>query len=353
MVDRQDQVNRSRSATGSIATRGFTEDELVATVRKLLAGEAPGVRLGIGDDAALVDMGDRLGILTTDMLIEDVHFHRGTVAPRDLGYKAIAVNVSDVAAMGGSPRYGMVSLGLPRDEELGWVVELYGGVRDAAAEYGLAVVGGDTSRADRIVLSITVTGEVARNAAITRSGARPGDRLVVTGALGAAAGGLRLAEAEPDLLRRAAGTEWAKALVAAHDRPRAKVGEGQTLAQSGATAMMDLSDGLAIDLTRLCRESDVGAVVDFDRVPIAPEVHRLADVLPIDPLDLAISGGEDYELLAALPASAVGQAATKLRERFGTALTDVGEIRSDKRIVAARGGAELPLEAKGWDHFAS
>jgi thiamine-monophosphate kinase len=351
MVDRPDQVNRAPSLDRTDA-EGFTEDELVATIRKILAGEGPGVRLGIGDDAALVDVGDRLDILTTDLLVEDVHFRRDGISPRDLGYKAIAVNVSDIAAMGGSPRYGLVSVALPRDVAIGWVVELYGGVRDASAEYAMTVVGGDTSLSDRIVLSVTVTGEVAKDGAVTRAGARPGDRLVVTGALGASAGGLRLAEADPEAVRSAVGSEWARELVAAHVRPQARVGEGQTLAQAGATAMMDLSDGLAIDLGRLCRESAVGAAVELARIPVAPGLAPLAGVLPIDPLQLALSGGEDYELLAALPPHAVGPATSKIRERFGTPLTEVGEIRREEGLVAVlEDGSERPLEPTGWDHF--
>src|SRR5437667_11502299 len=144
----------------------LSEDEWVAEMRKILGGEMPGVRLGVGDDAALVDAGDRLVILTADMLIEGVHFRLETISARDLGYKAIAVNVSDVAAMGGSPRYGLVSLGLPSDVDAAWVVELYGGVRDGAAEYALAVVGGDTSRADRVVVAVAMTGEVGKGAAV-------------------------------------------------------------------------------------------------------------------------------------------------------------------------------------------
>ena len=353
MVDRPDAGNRALSVDESHA-EGFTEDELVAVVRKLLAGEAPGVRLGIGDDAALIDLGDRLGILTTDLLVEDVHFRLRTISPRELGYKAIAVNVSDVAAMGGSPRYGLVSLALPRDVEIAWVVELYGGVRDAANEYAMPVVGGDTSLSDRIVLSVTVTGEVAKGGAVTRAGARPGDRLVVTGVLGASAGGLQLAEADPETVRSALGSEWARELLAAHVRPQARVGEGQTLAQAGATAMMDLSDGLAIDLARLCRESAVGAAVDLARVPVAPALGPLAKVLPIVPLELALSGGEDYELLAALPGHAVGPATSKLKERFATPLTEVGEIRREEEglVAVMADGSERPLEPAGWDHFA-
>src|SRR6266542_5935625 len=139
---------------------GSREDELIESIRMILAGGGPGVRLGPGDDAALVDVGRHLGVLTVDMLVEGVDFHRDTISPRDLGYKAVSVNVSDVAAMGGSPRFALVALGLPPDVETAWVVETFGGMRDAAEEYALSIVGGDLSRADRVVLSVTVTGEV-------------------------------------------------------------------------------------------------------------------------------------------------------------------------------------------------
>ena len=332
---------------------GFTEDELLEVIRRLLAEDAPGVMLGLGDDAALVEMGSHLGILTADMMVEGVHFDRGTVSASDLGYKALAVNVSDVAAMGGSPRYGLVSLGLPEDIEASWVVELYGGLRDAAGEYAMAVVGGDTSRAERLVVSVAVTGEVARGGAVTRSGARPGDRVVVTGALGASAGGLKLLQAPPHDVVQTVSSDWGRTLLNSHLRPAARVGEGQTLAQSGATAMMDVSDGLAKDLGRLCEASEVRAAVVLDDVPVALSLKELADVLPdVEPLALALEGGEDYELLATLPPTAVRRAASKLAERFGTQLTDIGEIREGRGLVAIESdGKERPLEPRGWDHF--
>src|SRR5439155_25193007 len=142
---------------------GFTEDELLATIRRLLSGEAPGVRVGPGDDAAVVDMGWQSAVLTADMLVEGVHFDRSTISARDLGYKAVVVNVSDVAAMGGSPRYGLISLGLPPDADAAWVVELYGGIRDAAAEYAVSVAGGDTVRAERVVVAVAVAGGVPKD----------------------------------------------------------------------------------------------------------------------------------------------------------------------------------------------
>lgn len=328
---------------------GFTEDDLIVAVRTVLGGDAPGVVLGVGDDAALVEFGGHLGILTTDMMVEGVHFELDDISPRDLGHKALTVSVSDVAAMGGSPRYALVTLGLASNVGLPWVVELYGGLREAAIDYGVAVVGGDTSRADRIMLSVAVTGEVARTGVITRSGARPGDRIVVTGTLGGAAGGLALARSGH---RGAVATDWGRELLAAHDRPVARVGEGQALARSGATAMMDISDGLAKDLSRLCAESRVGAAVALSSIPVAPALEGLCADMGADPLQLALGGGEDYELLATVPPEAVEPAAAQLRRRFGTRLTDVGEIRADEgpaRLVEEGTGA--PLEAVGWDHF--
>ena len=331
----------------------FTEDELVATLRRLLSEEAPGVRVGPGDDAAVVDVGGQTAVLTADMLVEGVHFDRSTISPRDLGYKAIVVNVSDVAAMGGSPRYGLVSLGLPSDVDAAWVVELYGGVRDAAAEYALAVVGGDTSRADRVVVAVAMTGEVGKGAAVTRAGARPGDRIVVTGSLGAAAGGLRLSRAPAGDVGSALTSGWGRDLLAAQYRPAARVGEGQTLAQRGVTAMIDVSDGLALDLSRLCLESGVAAVIRLADLPVAPALQELKGILAADPLDLALTGGEDYELLATIPAVAVGQARDQLRERFGTSLTEIGEIREGEGLFAVdEAGSERPIEPRGWDHFA-
>jgi thiamine-monophosphate kinase len=343
--------NRLRGETRSV--NGFTEDELVGVLRRLLSGEAPGVLLGPGDDAAVVEMGSHDGILTTDMLVEGVHFERHVTSAHDLGYKALAVSVSDVAAMGGSPRFALVSMGLPKDVDTGWVVELYAGLRDAAGEYAVSVVGGDTSKADRVVLSVALTGEVARGGAVSRAGARVGDRLVVTGALGAAAGGLRLAQSPPEEVGAAVVSEWGRSLVSAHVRPVARVGEGQTLARAGATSMIDVSDGLAMDVGRVCRESGVAAAVALADLPVALGLRHLAEVMPVVPLELALEGGEDYELVATLPPSSVSGAAATLAERFGTQLTDIGEIREGQGLIAVEeDGSERSLEPRGWDHFA-
>jgi len=330
-----------------------TEDELVATLRRLFSGEQPGVRLGIGDDAAVVDTRDGQAVLTADILVEGVHFDRSLISPRDLGAKAVTVNVSDVAAMAASPRFALVSVVVPPDADAAWVVELEGGVRSACDEYALAMVGGDLSGGPVAVVSVAVIGEVAPGRFVTRGGARPGDRVVVTGSLGASAGGLALARASATAARRALGSDWGRSLVEAHVRPVARVGEGQTLGGAGATAMMDVSDGLAIDLSRLCAASGLGARVRLADVPVAAGLVELQDVLGVDPLELALGGGEDYELLATLPPASVEEAAAALDERFGVRLSEIGEVTAEPGLIAVDAdGRDRPLEPKGWDHLA-
>ncbi|MGH2580234.1 MAG: thiamine-phosphate kinase [Actinomycetota bacterium] len=329
----------------------LTEDELVEAFRKVLSGELPGVQVGIGDDAAVVEPGTGSTVLTTDMLVEGVHFERSSISARDLGAKSIVVNVSDLAAMGASPRYAMVSLGIPADVDAAWVMELFGGMRAACDEYALALVGGDTNRADAGVIAVAVVGEVGSGHAVTRSGARPGDILVVTGSLGAAAGGFLLSRVDPAKLLQALAEPWGRELLDAQARPVARVGEGQTLAQAGATAMMDLSDGLAKDLSRLCAASGVGTRLELPRLPVAPALLQAAEFLEVDPRELALAGGEDYELLATIDLTNLSRARGDLHERFGVTLTDVGVIIDGGLVAVDAEGRESPLEPKGWDHF--
>src|SRR6266508_2553165 len=305
----------------------LTEEELVEAIRKVLSGELPGVQVGIGDDAAVVGSGTGSTVLTTDMLIEDVHFERSTISARDLGAKSIVVNVSDIAAMAASPRYAMVSLGIPADVDAAWVMELFGGMRAACDEYALALVGGDTNRAGAVV--------------------------VVTGSLGAAAGGFLLSRIHPAKLLQALAEPWGRELLDAQARPVARVGEGQTLARAGATAMMDLSDGLAKDLSRLCAASGVGTRLEQPRVPVAQALRFAAGFLDVDPQELALAGGEDYELLATIDLTNLSRARGDLHERFGVTLTDVGVIIDTGLVAVDAEGRESPLEPKGWDHFAT
>ena len=329
----------------------LSEDELVAAITRVLSGEQPGVVLGLGDDAAVLEPSSGQQILTTDLLIEGVHFDPASIAPRDLGAKAITVNVSDVAAMGGSPRAAVASLVLRTDVEAAWVMELSAGMREACAEYALSLVGGDTNRGPVLVVSVSLVGEVAPGRAVTRSGARPGDHIAVTGSLGAAAGGFAISRASASRIGEALSNPWGRELVDAFERPVARVGEGQVLARSGATAMMDLSDGLAKDLHRLCAASGVGARLDLEAIPVAPALRAAEGWLGADPLQLAIGFGEDYELLATFAEEDVGRAREDL-DPFGVTLTVVGTIIEGSGVVAVDGdGVETPLEPRGWDHF--
>jgi thiamine-monophosphate kinase len=331
----------------------LTEDELISALARVIEAPDPSIVIGLGDDAAVLEAPVGHQVLTTDLLVEHVHFERDTISARDLGAKAIVVNVSDIAAMGASPRCALASIALPGDVEAPWVVEVYGGMREACLEHALSLVGGDTNRGDVLVVSVTVVGEVAPGRAVTRSGARVGDAIVVTGELGAAAGGLALSRVGAATAAEALSRPWGRRLVDALSRPVARVGEGQTLARCGATAMMDLSDGLAKDLSRLCVASGVGARLDLDAIPVAPALADAGPTLGVDALELALGGGEDYELLATLEPVDVDRATEELRDRFGVRLSVVGAVVEGTGITGTRaGGAESPVRPSGWDHFA-
>jgi thiamine-monophosphate kinase len=313
----------------------LSEDELIDAIRRVLSGAGPEVLVGPGDDAAIVTAGSGELVLTTDAMVEGVHFRLDQTTPRDLGYKAVAINVSDVAAMAASPRYALCALTLSERLDSTWVVELAAGMRECAEEFALALVGGNLSRGPAVSIAVTVTGEVGPGRAVRRDGARPGHRVVVTGSLGGAAAGRRLAEArswsddERDALRR-----WM--------RPTPRVGEAGVLAAHGVTAMIDVSDGLALDLSRLGRAGGVGARIELPRIPVHPAASRAE----------ALGGGEDYELLATLPTPDTAEAArAELHDRFGVSLADIGGIIDEGLVAVEDDGAERPLESEGWDHF--
>ncbi|MEX2276044.1 MAG: thiamine-phosphate kinase [Actinomycetota bacterium] len=312
------------------------ENELLEAIGKVLSGAGPEVIVGVGDDAAVLSPATGEQLLTTDALVEGTHFELGLTSARDLGYKAIAVNVSDIAAMGGSPRAALCALTLSDAVDAAWVIELIGGMRECCDEYALWLVGGNLARGDAVSVVVTVTGEVAPGRAVTRGGARVGDRVVVTGELGSAAVGLRVA--------RSSGAPDREALAALHAylRPTPRVGEASVLARHGATAMLDVSDGLAIDLSRLCEASGVGARIGYRQLPLAPGAQR-TDVL---------GGGEDYELLATLPSGIdVDSARTALREGFGVPLAEIGAIIEKGLVLEEIDGSEHALAEQGWDHF--
>jgi thiamine-monophosphate kinase len=316
-------------------TTDISEQELIEAITRVLSGFGDRVRVGPGDDAAVLVQPSGEIIVTTDTLVEGVHFDRSWMTARDIGFRSIAVNLSDVAAMAASPRWAVVALVLTPDVDAGWVMELLGGMREACEEHGVDLVGGDLSSGPAIVVTPTLIGEAAPGRALSRSGAAAGEAIVVTGELGAAAAGLRIARRGSPL--SASDIK----LIRAHVRPAARVGEAQILARHGATAMIDISDGLGLDLKRMADASHVGAKLLRGVVPVA-EGATWSD---------AIGGGEELELLAALPADAVRPAALELDASFGVGLTRIGEFGGSGLVLIEPDGTERPLEPAGWDHF--
>ena len=310
------------------------------------ARRRPGTELGIGDDAALLSVGGT-AVVTQDLLVEDVHFRRATTSARDLGHKALAVNLSDLAAMAAEPIAAFVGLclapGVGDDE----VDELYEGMEALAARHGVTVAGGDVSAGPALVLAVTAVGRAAAGVAPTlRTGGRPGDLLCVTGALGAAAAGLLLLE-RPGLAPGLAPTT-ADRLRAAHLRPEPRLEAGRTLGRAGVRAMMDISDGLALDALRLARAGGLRAAIELDALPLADGVAEVAAAAGLDPRALAATGGEDYELLVALAPGDLEAA----RAALSCALTPVGRLESGAPDVRALDAEGMPVElgAPGWEH---
>jgi thiamine-monophosphate kinase len=333
---------------------------LIERLRDVLGADAPGALLqGIGDDAAVYRVGDgRVHVVTTDALVEGVHFDRTFTPVRYLGWKAIAASVSDVAAMNAAPRYATVALALPNNLSVEGAEALYAGMREACTHYGLAVVGGDVAAAARLVLSVTVVGEAAEADVVYRRGARPGDLLCVTGDLGSAAAGLKVLLAGKQGFE--AGGDGENAPSAQPDLhafayvierqlyPQARLDRVRHWRDRGVKphALIDLSDGLASEVHHLCRAGAVGAVVEAGLLPIHVQTFRAAERFEEVPLSLALYGGEDYELLFALPEAE----AKKLDENTYAV---VGQVVEPEAGVSLRlpEGEVIPLEARGFQHF--
>lgn len=314
-----------------------------------LTGADGGVVVGIGDDAAVLDTGGpRLLLATIDIQVEGRHFRRDRIAAERLGRRTAAVNLSDIGAMGGAPRWALASLVLPPDLDVAWVEDLYRGLAVELGRFGAVMVGGNLSGGEQIVIDLALLGEVERGRVLRRDGARPGDVVLVTGTLGASAAGRYALDAGLD-----PADPPVAPLVEAHLTPTPRVREGQALAATGlVTAAIDLSDGLSSDLGHLCDASGVGAEVNAARLPLSAETRTLAARLGLDPVGLALVGGEDYELLLTAPPPAVPELVAVVRVATGVPLTAIGAI-----TPAAAGrwllhdGRRLPLAASGWDHF--
>ena len=309
-----------------------------------------GVVKGIGDDCAVIRIsGDEYLLITTDLLVEKVHFILGWAAPDIVGARALTANLSDIAACGGTPQDAFLSLAIPDHIEVEWLDAFYRGLTDLARRYGVNVLGGDTtsSRTD-LVINIAVTGLVPAEQVLFRHTANVGDVIVLTGPTGLSRAGCDLLLREDNLT-----AEPARTLMKAHLEPRAHLEEGRMLAESGAcTAAIDISDGISSDLGHLCRDSGLGAIIRERDIPVAPELIQLGKSSGKHPLDWVLNGGEDYVLLAAIKPAALQPLLEQATAR-NWSFHPIGEfVQGQKMELAKIDGTLQEIIPSGWDHFA-
>ncbi len=323
------------------------EFNLIKNLRKKCTSISPEILSGIGDDAAAIKISNKKTLITADMLIEGVHFDLSFTTFYQLGYKFLAVNISDIFAMGGNPRYFLISLGIPKTYNSIDIDELYSGIKEIAKKFGVAVVGGDTCASKHgLILSGTLIGNADR--IIKRSGAKEGDSIFITNTLGDSAMGLMLLkkakmQIEKCKLKNANFKVLGKTLACRNVLPLIKkhlMPEPAPLKNtSKITSMIDISDGLLIDLSHICEESKVGAMVYRNKIPLSKELTATAKSLGIDPIKLAMKGGEDYALLFTSAA------------HIKTDAFRIGEIIKKGRLIVDDKGKKKPFKPEGYEHF--
>lgn len=333
--------------------RDLGEFGLIARIARALPPPGPGVVGGIGDDVAVLRSdGGRYILATCDIQVENVHFLRSQIAPRQLGRKVVAINVSDIAAMGGLPRYLLVSLVLPKETDVAFVDGLYEGMQEECARWGAEIVGGNMAHSPNgVIVDVFLLGEVEPEHLLQRSGARVGDRVLVTGTLGDSAAGLALV-LHPETKCADEHRRW---VLERHLTPTPRLWAGQAIARSRlATAMIDVSDGLAGDIGHICEMSSVGVRLWADAIPISGAARAVAEATGTGALDRALFGGEDYELLFTAPADRAAELARRVDEETDIPVAIIGEIVPAEAgmTLIREDGTTVPLGRGGWDHFA-
>lgn len=351
-------------------------------IHRLMQGETPGrrVKLGAGDDTAILEVtaGKHL-LATVDMMVEGVHFLWPGIPPFSLGYKLMAVNLSDIAAMGGVPRFALVALGLRAEMTVAEVEEIYAGMRALAREYGVAIVGGDTVSSPFLSLNLTLLGEIEPGEAVLRRGAQENDLILVTGSLGKSAAGLAVVLREREGVKEKQGKQGEEAYVKqeaavaekiktngdlqqafsrvlqAHYQPFPRVREGQVLRQLGCVhALIDISDGLASEINHLCRESGMEAEIWWESLPCDADTVAVASFLGVDPRELALYGGEDYELLMTVSPAGIEEVKRALAA-LGTPVACLGRVTGkapgEGKAFLLREGKKEVLLPRGYEHF--
>lgn len=304
----------------------------------------------IGDDAAAFTTDPaQISLITTDLLVERVHFLRNAISGFDLGYKALAVNLSDIAAMGGTARESFISIAIPDDCSLDFLDAIYDGMKDLAAQFDVNILGGDTtgSKVD-LIINVVVHGMIAKEEMLCRDAARPGDIIFSTGYLGDSKAGLHLIlndiPADSDELHN---------LLRAHLLPAPHLMEGRFLAQQPAVkAAIDTSDGLSSDLAHIAEESGVGAILYSDKIPVSRDLKSFCEQFNFDPVEYALAGGEDYTLLCTVSPEEAERVAGDFQKKFNRPLFKIGEIITGKELkVDYPDGSSKSIAPSGWDHF--
>ena len=304
----------------------------------------------IGDDAAAFTVAsDLVSLITTDLLVERIHFIRKTISGFDLGYKSLAVNLSDIAAMGGEAREAFVSIGIPPDCPLDYLEAVYDGMKHLAAKFDVNILGGDTTRSEiDLIINVVVHGTAARDQLLCRDMAEPGDIIFSTGYLGDSKAGLHLI-----LNRLPVDSTEMQTLYRAHVLPEPHLREGRFLAsQSGIRAAIDISDGLSSDLGHIAEQSAVGAAIYASEIPISVSLQTFCDAFGFDPLEYALRGGEDYTLLCTVAPGKATEIAQKFKNEFNRPLFRIGQTTADSRLeLIYPDGTSKPISPRGWDHF--
>jgi thiamine-monophosphate kinase len=324
----------------------------IESIKKECVTSLKGVIKGIGDDCAVFGpYSGRLLLFTTDMLVEDIHFVRDAITPYQLGWKAIAVNLSDIAAMGGRPLFILISLAIPVEMDVELIQDFYKGMKDICRHYKVDIVGGDTVASPHtLTINVSLIGEVKENEVLYRSGARPGDKIYLTGTVGDSSAGLKILKNEISPPNSIGGY-----FIKAHNEPKPLIETGRIIATSRlASAMIDLSDGLLSDLGHICKESGVGAILFRSKIPLSSQLKSLASIANFNPLDLALSGGEDYVLLLTVPEAKIQDLDLLSKNKRPSPLYLIGEIREQGgiRMVNDDGSVE-EIGPRGFNHFLS
>jgi len=310
------------------------ETGIIKKLRRSCIPRSPAVREGIGDDAAVVRVRGKTLLITADMMNEGIHFDLSYTTVYQLGYKFLAVNVSDIFAMGGTPDYFIIAMGLPGSFLSEQIDELYKGILKCARTYGVTVIGGDTCASKSgLVLSGTLTGRAGK--VLRRSGARAGDGIYVSRCLGDSALGLRLLRKRRSRIKKFGVSDAAMVLMKRHLMPE----PAPLKSTRGVTSMIDISDGLLRDVSHICDESRVGAVIYKDRIPLSQEMRDEAKKLNVDPCDLALKGGEDYALLYTASSGS-------RKDAFR-----IGEITGRGRFIVDERGKKTAFKPEGYEHF--